>query len=249
MDENCIEIEERDAIKKSLIVKVCDCYVSINRVPYVEDREEGVETEEEVSDDDDITNTEGSLVNETGSCEDENETCNWDESMFEKNDSIYKVTMPNSFHELLMNKSVNTPDLNNPKQHRRNQTMTNFDSVINMKDSSFSTVFDERNSRVSTWLNSSGNVSLKRNKTPENCPDDSVDLLTNQSRNIDDRHVRKIHPKYEQTNCLEHSNSKKRKRVSIVEEPEFLPVSAKKVKTSHKGFFSSLTGWICDLFK
>ena len=81
---------------------VCECYVEEREKEEVVFENEAVtkkEEEEAVTKEEDGDDTQ-SLDNETGSCYRGNATCRWNESMFDKNDSIYKVSMPQSFYEL-----------------------------------------------------------------------------------------------------------------------------------------------------
>ena len=79
--------------EESVELLVCECYVEER------EKEEVVFENEAVTKEEDGDDTQ-SLDNETGSCYRGNATCRWNESMFDKNDSIYKVSMPQSFYEL-----------------------------------------------------------------------------------------------------------------------------------------------------
>ena len=70
---------------EKLVLEICECYVQT----------EEIENEDQESDD------EASLVNETGSIEDALEAnSSWNEHLFDKDDSIYKVPFPDSFCDL-----------------------------------------------------------------------------------------------------------------------------------------------------
>ena len=92
--------EKEDSVE----LLVCECYVEDREKEEVVFENEAVtkkveEEEEVVTKEEDGDDTQ-SLDNETGSCYRGNATCRWNESMFDKNDSIYKVSMPQSFYEL-----------------------------------------------------------------------------------------------------------------------------------------------------
>ena len=239
-----------DSVVNKHVLEICECYVNLEKLETLDcnntcsnDLEEGElrdeedsENDEEIFDEDD---EDGSLVNETGSCEDnDDDLCFWDENMFSKNDSIYQVSLPDTFHDT--SGKINKRSEHKPG-HRRNKSIHSYASMINSRRTEESRGSEKRKEKVVSWLNSPSN-GFRVSKIHE--INEDIEKLLESPTNISN-FTRKIHPKYAAVSD-DNSSSKKRKRVSIMEDPGNV---SKKLRSSDKSLLRSITGWICDFFK
>jgi len=265
-----------DDDEESFLVKICECYFNeLNELALNVSKDENVakgdEEHEAKSNDeceakDDVENEiennddTDSLINETGSLKDETQgNCQWTESLIDKEESIYNMTLPKSFYEL--DTDTESPGPKKTilgksfiRQHRRNLSLHDFSSILDKKE--VSTL------KVDAWLNASKNKNECKS-SGEKKNDADIEILFNnhiEEENKAQNYQRKIHPKYANkiNDVSEALNfdavilgssgiKRKRKRVPNSETDDFDSFS-KKFKHSHKGWISYFSGWVADLF-
>merc|ERR1719442_74365 len=190
--------EKEDSVE----LLVCECYV--------EEREK-----EEVV-----------FENETGSCYRGNATCRWNESMFDKNDSIYKVSMPQSFYEL--NSSTS--------KHDDNDTLSD-----PTKDKSKV----ENIAKVESWLSKESSNLYKRSKVMR------AHLEIDEVLNIDSHETyENIIQKdiFEDTSVPLSEEGQLGKRKRCEDDQESNNSISKKRKRSPQGWLDLFSGWTPRFF-
>ena len=216
-------VEEEE---ESVELLVCECYVEEKGKEEVvfENEEEAVTIKDEfVTKEEDGDDTQ-SLDNETGSCYRGNATCRWNESMFDKNDSIYKVSMPQSFYEL------------NSSTSKHEDTDT-----LSIKDKSKV----ENIAKVESWLSKESSNLYKRSKVMRTHLeiDEVLNIDSNETyENITQEDIfgDTSHP------LSEEGQLGKRKRCE--DDQESNNSITKKRKQSPQGWLDLFSGWIPRFF-
>ena len=272
--ETSVTIRDKE---ESFLVKICECYfieskkIVIENVNKKENDVDEYETKKENDDEENQNETENfienetidddennSLINETGSLKDETQgNCQWTESLIDKEESIYNMTLPKSFYEL--DSDTESPYIKKTnfgniftRKHKRNLSLHDFSSILDKKEVA--------NLKVDAWLNDNKKKSEFKS-SGEKKKDADIEILFNKHTEEDTKvgnYQRKIHPKYannidygsdalDNNFVLSGSSGVKRKRIAtaVGEADESFP---KKFKNSKKGWISSLSGWVADLF-
>ena len=212
--------------EESVELLVCECYVEDREKEEVVFENEAVtkkEEEEAVTKEEDGDDTQ-SLDNETGSCYRGNATCRWNESMFDKNDSIYKVSMPQSFYEL--NSSTSKHDDND---------------TLSTKDKSKV----ENIAKVESWLSKESSNLYKRSKVMR------AHLEIDEVLNIDSHETyENIIQKdiFEDTSVPLSEEGQLGKRKRCEDDQESNNSISKKRKQSPQGWLDLFSGWIPRFF-
>jgi len=274
IEQQVNSVSNDDDDEESFLVKICECYFNeLNELALNVSKDENVakgddeheaksndeceakdDVENEIENNDDTN----SLINETGSLKDETQgNCQWTESLIDKEESIYNMTLPKSFYEL--DTDTESPGPKKTilgksfiRQHRRNLSLHDFSSILDKKE--VSTL------KVDAWLNASKNKNECKS-SGEKKNDADIEILFNnhiEEENKAKNYQRKIHPKYankindvsEALNIdavILGSSGVKRKRKRIPNSDTDDSFS-KKFKHSHKGWISYFSGWVADLF-
>ena len=229
-----------------LVLNICHCYV------------DGSNDTNDVNDSENIFDSDcESLVNETGSCSDEVSLCQWQQNLFDEDDSIYRTEMPNSFYDLNNDNdtSIVVPSPKYRKSHGRNLTLINFDSLLDTgaadEANTNKTVLDKSRTKVQFWLNQSSSP-LSRNKSRNVKIETDIENLFDHShipretdaehQNDQDKHNIPKHAGH-QLNELETSGSKRKR---IVSHDDYEHRNAKRSKK--EGWFNYLPDWLTNFF-
>ena len=160
--------------EESVELLVCECYVEekekeeavTKEDDFVTKEEEFVTKKEADTKEEDGDDTQ-SLDNETGSCYRGNATCRWNESMFDKNDSIYKVSMPQSFYEL--NSSTSKHEDTDTLSIKDKSKVENIAKVESWLSKESSNLYKHKRSKVMrTHLEIDEVLNIDSNETYEN---------------------------------------------------------------------------------
>ena len=224
--------------EESVELLVCECYVEekekeeavtkefdfITKEDDFITKEEEFVTKKEVDTKEEDGDDTQSLDNETGSCYRGNATCRWNESMFDKNDSIYKVSMPQSFYEL------------NSSTSKHEDTDT-----LSIKDKSKV----ENIAKVESWLSKESSNLYKRSKVMRTHLeiDEVLNIDSNETyENITQKDIfgDTSHP------LSEEGQLGKRKRCE--DDQESNNSITKKRKQSPQGWLDLFSGWIPRFF-
>ena len=216
--------------EESVELLVCECYVEEKEKEEAVTKEDDFVTKEEefvtkkevdTKEEEDGDDTQ-SLDNETGSCYRGNATCRWNESMFDKNDSIYKVSMPQSFYEL------------NSSTSKHEDTDT-----LSIKDKSKV----ENIAKVESWLSKESSNLYKRSKVMR------THLEIDEVLNIDSNETYENITQEDIFGDTSHPLSEeggKRKRCE--DDQESNNSITKKRKQSPQGWLDLFSGWIPRFF-